>query len=126
MDDAKLRTVWLQRQIPDRSAPVGQPLAFLMKHVLEKRVRKLSQLAGIWDACIPEGIRDHTALEGLNRGVLTVIVDSAPHRFQLQTLLRGGLLREIQQRFPGSLNRIKLRPGQFYSVDLAGAARYEF
>ncbi len=66
------------------------------------------------------------ALEGLHRGSLTVLVDSAPHRFQLRTLLDGGLKRQIQARFGGALNRIRVMPGQFYSVDVSGRRRYQF
>ncbi len=126
MDDAQLRTIWQQRQFNDRSAPLGQPLAMLMKHVLAKRVRQLGGLAKIWDDVLPRTIRDHTALECFNRGVLTVLVDSAAHRYQLQMLLTGGVEREIRSRFTGALNKIRLVPGQFYAVDIAGAQRYEF
>ena len=126
MDDAQLRTVWQQRQFDDRIAPLSQPLGAFMKRVLAKRVRRLSRLAAIWDEVIPPQIGEHTALESFNGGVLRVLVDSAPHRFQLQTLLSGGLQREIQRRFEGPLNKVRLVPGQFYAVDLAGEARYEF
>ncbi len=126
MDDAQLRTVWQQRQFSNRIAPLSQPLAMLMKHTLAKRVRRLSKLSEVWDEVVPRELSDHTALENFNRGVLTVIVDSAPHRFQLQTLLTGGLMREIQARFSGALNKIRLVPGQFYAVDLAGNERYQF
>jgi len=126
MDDLQLRTIWLQRQLDDRSALLGLPLAGVMNQTLAKRVRQLSRLAEIWDEVVPGPIREHTALESFHRGVLAVIVDSASHRFQLQTLLTGGLMREIQARFPGTLERIRIMPGQFYSVDLAGAKRYEF
>ena len=126
MDDAKLRTVWQQRQFDDRYVPLAQPLTFLMKHVLAKRLRQLGSLAKIWDDVLPRSVRDHTALESFNRGVLTVLVDSAAHRYQLQMLLSGGLMREIRARFSGALNKIRLVPGQFFAVDLTGAARYEF
>jgi predicted nucleic acid-binding Zn ribbon protein len=126
MDDAQLRTVWQQRQFNDRVANLGQPLAVLMKHTLARRFRQLSRLAAIWDELIPESIRDHTALDSFSGGVLTVVVDSAPHRFQLQTLLRGGLLRAIQANFSGAINKVRLVPGQFAAVDLAGDRRYEF
>ena len=126
MDDAKLRTVWQQRQIDDYYVPLSQPLTLLMKHVLAKRLRQLGHLAGIWDDVLPRTIRDHTALESFNRGVLTVLVDSAAHRYQLKMLLNGGVEREIRDRFSGALNRIRLMPGQFFAVDLTGAARYEF
>lgn len=126
MDDAQLRTVWQQRQFNDRVTHLGKPLAVLMKHKLSKRFRQLSRLAVIWDEVVPEAIRDHTALESFSRGVLTVLVDSASHRFQLQTLLRGGLQRAIQANFSGAVNKVRLIPGQFASVDLAGDRRYEF
>jgi len=126
MDDKQLRTVWQQRQFDDRICHLSGPLTTLMKHTLAKRVRQLSDLAAIWDEVIPAEIADHTALEGLHRGVLTVLVDSASHRFQLQTLLTGGLLAEMQRRCKGALQKVRLRPGTFYSVDLAGAPRYEF
>ena len=126
MDDATLRTVWQQRQFDDRIAPLGQPLATLMKRVLAKRVRQLGALGRVWDQCVPQALQSHTALESFHRGVLTVMVDSAAHRYQLQTLLTGGLLKEIRSRFSGPLNKIRLIPGQFYSIDLGGAPRYEF
>jgi hypothetical protein len=128
MDDAQLRTVWQQRQWDDGLAHISQPLAILTQHILAKRFRQLRDLAAIWDEVIPQAIAEHTALEGFtqHRGVLTVLVDSAAHRFQLKTLLDGGLMREIQARFSGALNKIRLVPGQFSSVDLAGRPRYEF
>ncbi len=125
MDEAQLRTVWQQRQFRDGAIHVGQPLAVLMKHTLAKRVRQLARLAEIWDDLLPGTVREHTALESFRRGVLTVIVDSAPHRFQLRTLLTGGLLKELQARFSGALGRVRLVPGQFSSVDVAGRRRYE-
>ncbi len=126
MDDAQLRTVWRQRQFNDRAAHISQPLGVLTRHILAKRVRQLSSLASVWDEVIPAAIRNHTALEGFSRGTLTVLVDSAPHRFQLQMLLDGGLMGEMRRRFSGAIDKIRLVAGQFYSVDLSGASRYHF
>ncbi|HUT01601.1 MAG TPA: DciA family protein [Phycisphaerae bacterium] len=126
MDDAQLRTVWQQRQFRHEAIHVGQPLAVFMKHTLGKRVRQLAKLAEIWDEVIPESIREHTALESFRRDVLTVIVDSAPHRFQLKTLLSAGLLKGLRSRFSGALDRVRLVSGQFSSVDVAGQRRYEW
>ncbi|MHC4294318.1 MAG: DciA family protein [Planctomycetota bacterium] len=126
MDDARLQTVWQQRQFSDRFAHLSEPLSLLMKHTLAKRIKQISKLAEIWDEVVPEEISRHTALESFSRGVLSVLVDSAPHRFQLQTLLNAGLTRSIQEQFNGAINRIRLVPGQFYSFDLNGAPRYDF
>ncbi len=113
MDDAKLRTVWQQRQQADTVAPLSLPLANLMKRTLAKRVRQLARLAAVWEEVVPPQMADHTALQSYQRSILTVLVDSAPHRFQLQTLLAGGLLMEIRRRFSGPLDKVKLLPGRF-------------
>jgi len=126
MDDAQLRTIWQQRQVRDVSAHVSAPLNLLMNHTLAKRVEQLGRLASLWDEIIPGPIAKRTALESLNRGLLTVVVDSASHRFQLQTLLAAGLEKELKTRYSGTLNKIRIKPGQFYSIDLAGQPRYEF
>jgi hypothetical protein len=126
MDDRQLRTAWQNRQQEDATTHLRGPLAMLMQHTLHKRVRQLGELARVWDDVVPEEFRDHTALEGFSRGTLTVLVDSAPHRYQLETLLRAGLLKLLTQRFSGALNRVKLVPGQFYSVDVEGFQRYSF
>ncbi len=126
MDDAQLRTIWLQRQPHDSISHLAGPMAVLMKHKLGKKVRQIGKLAGIWDDIIPPTIREHTALDSFNRGVLTVLVDSSSHRYQLNTLLAAGLQKEIQTRFAGPLNKIRLVPGQFSSIDLeTGTRRYD-
>ena len=126
MDDAQLRTVWQQRRPKDHAVLVGQPLADLMKDTLAKRVKQLGRLSAVWDELIPQSIAEHTALESFKRGVLTVLVDSSAHRYQLRTLLDGGLLGQLRARFNGSLNKVHLSPGQFYAVDLSGDCRYSF
>lgn len=126
MDDTQLRTIWQQRRADYRVSLLAEPLGILMKRQLGRRVKKLSELAILWDEVIPEDLRKHTALEGFHRGVLTVMVDSASHRFQIQTLLRGGILTAIRERFRGGLNKIHLVPGQFYSLDReTGQKRYD-
>ena len=126
MDDAQLQTIWQQRRAQTYATPVAATLGTYMKHHLGKRVKQLGELAILWDEIIPENLRRHTALESFRQGVLTVTVDSASHRFELQTLLRSGVLQAMQQRFRGALNRIRLTPGQFYSIDPeTGRPRYE-
>jgi predicted nucleic acid-binding Zn ribbon protein len=119
MDEWQLRNVWHNRQPRHRIVPLGETLTHLMQARLAKRVRQIGVLAAIWDECVPEYIREHTALVNFARGTLTVAVDSAAHRYQLQVLLRNGLQEAIRERFPGSVNRIRLVPGQFDCLDLS-------
>ncbi|MBI5723106.1 MAG: DUF721 domain-containing protein [Planctomycetes bacterium] len=117
MDDAQLLTIWQQRRTSTPAVPLAQPLVQFMKHKLSKKVRQLGKLAKVWDKLLPAGVHEHTALDGYHQGVLTVIVDSAAHRFQLRTLLDSGLAAVIQSQFGGPINKIKLTPGQFYDLD---------
>lgn len=126
MDDRQLRTVWENRQSPHRTGPLAEPVALLMKHTLGKRVKQLGAVARAWDECIPEPLRSHTALESYGRGTLTVMVDTAAWRFHLEMLLKGGLQRALAERLNAPLNKVRIIPGQFYSVDLEGQPRYEF
>ncbi len=126
MDDQQLKTAWQNRQWTDTVRHMSEPLTMLMKHTLAKRVRQLGALAGIWDEVIPADLREHTALEGYARGTLTVMVDSAAHRFKLDSILNSGVRKTLADQFSGPLNRIKLVPGQFYSVDIEGNRRYSF
>jgi len=88
-----------------------------MTRRLARRVRQIGRVSIVWDECIPEYIRDHTALVSFARGTLTVAVDSAAHRYQLQQLLRNGLEQAVRERIPGALDRIKLVPGTFDALD---------
>ena len=126
MDDSQLRTLWLQKQTNDHTSHLAAPMAVLMKHKIGKKVRQLGKLAAVWDDILPATIREHTALDSFQRGVLTVLVDSSSHRYQLQTLLTAGLMKEIRTRFSGPLDKIRLVPGQFSSIDLeTGEKRYD-
>lgn len=126
MDDAQLQTIWQQRQESMRLTPLAEPLGRLMKHHLGRRVRQFSQLAGAWDEVIPVELRDHTAIEGFHRGVVTVAVDSAARRYQLNTLLRGGLLKALREQCGGAIQRVRLVPGKVFQVDAeTGQKRYE-
>ena len=103
MDDARLRTVWQQRQVPGRSAHLSEPITLLMKHTLQKKVRQLGKLGEIWDEVVPQSIAAHTTLENFSRGVLTVLVDSSAHRFQLQTHRHRRSGRCGRRRSPSSV-----------------------
>lgn len=103
----RLRT-WRNRAEPDQS------LGFL-KAQFDREVarphRQLGQLVTLWAELVPEPLVHHTRLEGLARGVLRVSVDSSPHLYELDQLLRAGLERQLIRRQPAgtALRRIRLR-----------------
>ncbi len=123
MQERQLRNVWQNRRRStgamgaDRVSMLAEPLNRLVNKHLAKRVRRIGQLSAAWEECVPDFIREHTALVGFNGGTLTVVVDSASHRYRLEMLLRAGLLDAIRERFSGALNRVRLTPGQLDVLD---------
>ena len=113
MDDAVLQTVWQQRQRPVGYRPLSASMDTLVGKTLAKRVKQVASLVDVWEEIIPEPLLGHTALEGFRNGTLTVQVNSSSFRFQLQQLLNGGLMRDLQARCPEPLNKVRLVPGQF-------------
>jgi len=77
-----------------------------------KTHRKLGRLGELWESLVPSTLASHTRLNGLRRGVLSITVDSSAASFELDRLLRQGLTKELQQRFNGSLVRVKATIGQ--------------
>jgi hypothetical protein len=76
---------------------------------------KLGRLIALWQDLVPRELVDHTALTGFRGGVLHVLADSAAVSFQLDRLLRCGLMDELRQRFNGTLTRVRVRVGRMES-----------
>ena len=94
----------------ERDPSIGKLVASTAQHA-HRTHRKLGRLVALWDELVPSEIASHTSLSGLRNGVLHVIVDSSSAAFELDRMLRGGLAAQLQQRFGGTLVRIKTRIG---------------
>jgi hypothetical protein len=102
--------------------PLGPELIGFFKQSVAKRQTKLVKIAEAWSALIPEMLNDHCALEALNRGTLTVLVDSSSHLYELKQLLLAGLQDQLLMACKSTgLKKISLKLGQWY--DPASEAR---
>jgi len=82
------------------------------KREVEKPFKQLEGLAELWAELVPDELAAHTKLESLSRGVLRVVVDSAGRHYELDRLLREGLMRELTRRHKGAaLRQVKVRVG---------------
>ncbi len=124
LQDAQLRRLARVKQIDHAATtPLGPEMISFFKQSVEKRQIKLSKIAACWSQLVPEMLNEHCALEGMSRGTLTILVDSASHLYELKQLLLAGLERQILFVCGASgLRKIALRPGRWYEGD-AGAAR---
>lgn len=114
--EAELRRLARVKQTPERVFDaLGPELITFFKHSVQKRQTKLAKIADAWARLVPELLNDHCALDGLNRGTLTVLVDSASHLYELKQLLLAGLQQQLLLACSGyGLRKIVLKPGRWY------------
>jgi predicted nucleic acid-binding Zn ribbon protein len=100
MDDKQLH--WAQRQRRPRAgaAPVGAVLGGLTNGSWFKRQKHLSRFVELIEQLLGPDLARRVSIEGFNRNVLHLAVDSAAHRYELQ-LLRDELLAAMNQQLSG-------------------------
>ena len=109
--------------LPD---PLGPELISFFKTSVQKRQTKLEKIAGCWSQLVPELLNEHCALEGLTRGTLTVLVDTASHLYELKQLLLAGLEKQLLTACKATgLKKVVLKRGRWYDGD-ADARRVRF
>ena len=74
---------------------------------VEKPSAKLAGCAELWVEKVPKALAGATRLVGFSRGTLTVAVDNATIRAELDGALRRGLLGELQEASKGAIYRVK-------------------
>lgn len=85
-------------------------MADQFKREVARPFKQLGDLIELWADLVPGDVAEGTRLESLQRGVLTVAVDSSARLYDLDRRLRGGLERDLITRHKGpALRRIKLR-----------------
>src|SRR5436190_16091639 len=116
--DAELRR--LARVKHSAPAPIdalGPAMVSFFKQSVQKRQTKLAQIAECWGRLVPELINEHCALEAYTAksGTLSVVVDSAPHLYELKQLLLAGLEQQLLLACSASgLRKIVLKRGRWY------------
>jgi hypothetical protein len=73
--------------------------------------RRLGALMDLWQELVPPDLAQHTKLTNFRGSVLNVTVDSASISYELDRLLRDGLLAQLRQRHRGTLFRVRLSVG---------------
>ena len=97
------------RNRPPRDTSLGFLKSYFDREVARPH-KQLGPLAELWHRLVPAELREHTRLDGLRRGVLTVSVDSSAHLFELDRLLRSGLEKQlIAEPGSGTFRKVKLR-----------------
>jgi hypothetical protein len=114
--DAELARLWRNKRSTTELPPMLGPgmLAFF-KQSVARRQTKLTHIAEAWQKLVPDLLSNHCALEAFSRGSLSVIVDSAPHLYELKQLLLAGLEQQLLLACGSAgLRKIVLKPGRWY------------
>ncbi len=119
--DAELTRLHRVKQYtPPGSDAMGPELISFFKHAVQKRQTRLAKIAECWGRLVPDLLSAHCSLESLNRGSLTVLVDSASHLYELKQLLLAGLDRQLLLACRSTgLRKITLKPGRWYTTEQA-------
>ena len=96
-----------QRKETRDVARLGDVLIPWYQSAVSKPGEKLEAIAELWQQLVPAVIVERSRLVGFYRGTLTVALDSATARAELDGKLRAGLLRLLQNASKGTLYRIK-------------------
>jgi|TARA_B100000959_G_scaffold184578_1_gene192887 hypothetical protein len=80
-----------------------------MRRGLRKGNRQSSSLVEAWDELVPSHIAKQATIVSIRNGVLEVATDGAAVAYQLNRLVRSGLLRDLQRASKGTLKKIKIR-----------------
>ncbi len=113
---AELRRLQRFKATAPKPMPMlGPEMVSFFKKSVEKRHTRLGAIGECWGQLIPDTLLEHCALESLNRGTLTVLVDSAPHLYELKQLLLAGLEKQVLLVCRGSgLRKLTLKQGRWY------------
>jgi len=123
-DTDQLRAVWQNHQPIAGPVAVGTLVRAFIKDQGLDRPSPLAALRNIWDELVGSELSRHSHLEGFQRGTLRVVVDSAAHMSELQTLIRSGLTGRLAERFDQRpISNIRLRLGHQSSRKATGAGR---
>ena len=108
----------VKRAAPEAIPQLGPELLSFYKHAVQKRQTKLATIAACWSQLVPASMLEHCALESFHAGTLKVIVDSAPHLYELKQLLLAGLQDQVLITCKSAgLRRITLKQGRWYVGD---------
>lgn len=90
-----------------RRVEVGGMFAATQRE-LQRTEKRVAGCAVLWEKACPSELLPHTAIVGLNRGVLTIGVSDHSTRYALDRELRSGLEAELVRRSASPLSKVRL------------------
>lgn len=104
----ELATLRRYRQRRGRDLELASTIERLQAQ-LESAHRKLGNVIDAWNRLVPDPIAAHSRITALRGGILQVSVDSAAISYELDRLLREGLLDGLRREYRGTLRRVRVQ-----------------
>ena len=105
---AELERLRKWRSRKDRDTSITSAIQSMRKG-LRKGNRQSTSLLEAWDEFVPSHLAAQATIVSIRGGVLEVVTDGAAVAYKLNRLIRGGLLRELQNKTKGTLKKIRVR-----------------
>jgi DNA-binding transcriptional ArsR family regulator len=88
-----------------------------IRRTSERTNRRLGEIVALWEEMLPADLVEQTRMTSMRGGVLRVTVPSSTVGYELDRLLREGLLADLRSRFRGTLSRVVVRVGDITAED---------
>jgi hypothetical protein len=110
MDDASIKMEQLQKWRSRRKIELSIDSTMnTFCRSLRKTNKQLQQIQIAWSEFVPKPLHDVAIPISLRAGILEISVDGSPTAFQMNRLIRSGLLHKLQQKCGGTLKQIRVR-----------------
>jgi predicted nucleic acid-binding Zn ribbon protein len=110
MDDASIKIEQLRKWRSKRKKDLSIDSSMnLFCRSLKKTNKQLVQIQEAWTELVPQRLHNVAVPFSFRGGILEVAVDGSPTAFQMNRLIRSGLLRQLQTRCCGTLRQIRVR-----------------
>ena len=106
-ESRKLQNLRKWRGPKDKDLSIQKELLSLQR-TIKKGNKQLVQISEVWASAVPHHIQENTYPISLKNGVLEIAANGSPTSYQLQRLIREGLLKDIKERCTSSVKRIKI------------------
>ncbi len=121
-DKERLDRALKARQRRDRTTTMGSSIQQFLKKQVQPRMKKFAVVSQAWEMNLPEELVEHTCIESFRGGQLNVLVDSSSHQYELNLMLKEGLLDALREMCPNvSIRKIKVTYGTWYRRDDEGS-----
>lgn len=107
---ADLQRVAQRRARPEFDPSIGR-IVDAIAGGARRDAKRLGTVAQAWTAIVPPEVCARCRLEALDRTILSVVADDAATRFEIDRMIRSGLVGRLQHETRGAISRVRVRVG---------------